>query len=164
MVKIAIIAAQGKNREIGKDNKLLWHIPEDLKFFKQTTMGKPIIMGRKTYESIGKPLPGRLNIVISRSPYPVDGVVDCLSLNQAIDIAKKEAKEKNINEIIIMGGAQIYEQAINIADKIYLTQVDKSFDADSFFPKIDKNIWKEISNKTHKNDNFSYSFITLLRK
>jgi len=157
-IKIAVIVAQGNNREIGKDNKLLWHISEDMKYFRKTTMGKPVIMGRKTYESIGFPLPKRLNIVISRSEYSAEGVLSCKSLEEAIGIAKKNAQEKKIDEIIIMGGAQIYELSLNIADKIYLTQVNKDFDADTFFPEIDENIWKKTSDVLSSNDELSYNF------
>jgi dihydrofolate reductase len=132
---ISLIAAIGKNRELGKDNKLLWNIPEDLKRFKDLTHSHPIIMGRKTYESIGRPLPNRINIIITRDPeyrQKVDGVVVVVdSLQAALDTAM----EREVNEIFIIGGGQIFEEAIKIADKLYLTIVDKEYpNADVYFP------------------------------
>lgn len=127
---ISIIAVIGKNRELGKDGKLLWHVPGDLPRFKKITTGHPVIMGRKTYESIGKPLPGRTNIVISHSlKDPNVTVVD--ALENAIEIAKKSP---GADEIFVIGGGQIFSQAIDIADRLYLTIVDKTADADTFFP------------------------------
>lgn len=129
---ISIIAAIGKRRELGKNNKLLWHIPEDLKRFKRITEGHPIIMGRKTYESIGRPLPRRTNIVITRNPeYPSVGIMIASSLEDAIAKAKPC---EGAQELFIIGGGEIYAKALPMADRLYLTIVDAEADADTFFP------------------------------
>ena len=144
---ISIIAAIGRNRELGKDNSLLWSLPADMKFFRSTTKGKSILMGRKTFESIGRPLPDRQNIVITRNPdYRADGVEIANSLNQALQIAKSE-------EVFIIGGAEIYDLALPKADKLYLTQIDADFkEADTFFPEIDLSHWQESSRKFYEKD------------
>ena len=129
--KISIICALSENRAIGKDNKLLWHISDDLKRFKELTIGHPIIMGRKTFESIGKPLSGRTNIIVTRgSSYKAEGCLVFDSLEKAIDQAKRIDNE----EIFIIGGGQIYNQAIDLADKLYLTLVEGEYEADTYFP------------------------------
>ena len=155
---ITIIAAIAKNNALGKDNELIWYLPADLKRFKKTTTGHHIIMGRNTFESIGKPLPNRTTVIISRNPYyKAEGCVVVHSLEKALEVAKKDERP------FIIGGAQIYEQAISIADKLDITEVHHSFDADVFFPEIDKNIWKESSREFFKADEknkYDYSFIT----
>ncbi len=130
---LSIIAVIGKNRELGKDNKLLWHIPGDLPRFKKLTMGHPVIMGRKTFESLPKALAGRTNIVISsqKSIPGIDQVMLVSSLDEAIEIAQKSPGSE---ETFVIGGGQIYAQAINRADRLYLTLVDATADADTFFP------------------------------
>jgi len=145
---VSAIVAQSENRAIGRDNKLLWHISEDLKYFRRMTTGKPVIMGRKTYESIGKPLPNRLNIVVSRNGFKADGVESAASVAEAIEIAKKS----NPPEIMIIGGAQIYEQAMNLCDRLYVTQVHANIEGDAFFPQIDQKIWRETSAEQHEGD------------
>lgn len=158
--KISLIVAAAENNVIGKDNKMPWHIPEDFKHFKEITMGKPCIMGRKTYESIldqlGKPLPGRTSIVISRSSYSHEGALSATSLEDAIEKAKAETD----GEIMIIGGAQIYEIAIKskLADRIYLTRVHQSPDGDAFFPEFGAD-WKETEFAPHE----GFSFLTLDR-
>lgn len=157
---ISLIVAAAKNGVIGRNNELIWHIPEDLKRFKELTIGKPCIMGRKTFESIvtqlGKPLPGRTNIVISRSHYKHEGAVSAASLPEAITLAEKE----EANEICIIGGAQIYAQALkeNLVDRIYLTRVHQSPDGDAFFPELSKD-WQETSREDHD----GYSFLVYKR-
>ena len=156
---ITIIAAIGKNNELGKNDQLLWHLAEDLKHFKNLTTGHPIIMGRKTYESIGKPLPNRTNIVVSqRDNWFEEGILIIPSLKEAIKHAQK------INEnIFILGGGNIYEQTILQADKLEITQVDISTDADVFFPRIDEKIWvktKEIAHQKDEKNQYNYSFQT----
>ena len=132
-----MIAAIGKNRELGKGNDLLWKIPDDLKRFKELTKGHPIIMGRKTYESIGRPLPGRSNIVITRDQkWAAEGVITVVSMEEAISLSK--TKPGN-DEIFIIGGGQIYELGLTCADKLYLTLIDDAKEADSFFP--DYELW-----------------------
>ncbi len=151
-----------RNRVIGRDNRLPWHLPADLKRFKQITMGKPIIMGRNTYESIGKPLPGRTNIVVSGNPaYPAPGCVVVQSLSAAIDAAQDAA------EIMVIGGARLYEQAISLAHRIYLTEVQASFAGDTWFPHIDRDQWEEKQRVTHEADDKNphpYTFVLLEKK
>ncbi len=131
-----------RNRVIGADNRLLWHIPEDFKHFKTTTMGKPVIMGRKTYESIGRPLPGRANIVISRNPDAVEGDVFAVAtLDDAVERAKKIAAADGVDEIFIIGGGQIYQEAMPLLDRIYLTVIDRDYEGDTLFPPIDADGW-----------------------
>ncbi|PIR97742.1 MAG: hypothetical protein COT89_03130 [Candidatus Colwellbacteria bacterium CG10_big_fil_rev_8_21_14_0_10_42_22] len=132
MAKVSIIAAISKEkRALGKDNQLLWNISEDLKRFKRITLGHPIIMGRKTYESIGRPLPGRTNIVVSKNKgFKAEGCLIFGSLEEAID----EAKRLDIDEIFIIGGGEIYKQTLPLADKLYLTLVEDEMEADTYFP------------------------------
>jgi len=154
---INIIAAIGETRELGNNNMLLWHIPEDLKRFKALTNGHAVIMGRKTYESIGKPLPNRLNIIVSRdTSYIVHNAVVTHSLQDAITYAKKKGGE----EIFIIGGGQIYAEALPFADKLYLTVVQGTYQADTYFPDYSafKNV---ISEDTHLSNGYSYTFLEL---
>ncbi len=154
---ISIIAAIGENRELGKDNKLLWRIPEDFKRFKELTTNHPVIMGRKTFESIGKPLPNRTNIIITRDKnYKQKNCFVVHSLEEAIDLAKT----KDDNEIFIIGGGQIYKQAINITDKLYLTIVKGRFDADTFFPDYSR-FKKLILQKESQSNQYKYTFLEL---
>lgn len=159
---LTIIVAAAENNAIGKDNKLIWHLSDDLKRFKALTNGHHIIMGRKTFESFPKPLPNRTHIVITRQDnYPApDGVIVVNTLEDAIDASK------NDEQPFIIGGGEIYKQAMSIADKIEITRVHENFEADTFFPEIDTNIWKETSKTFHKKDEkneYDYSFITYLR-
>lgn len=134
-VLISIIASVGKNRELGKDNDLIWKIPEDLKYFKKVTLGHPVIMGEKTFCSIGRPLPGRTNIVLSRNKdFSCDGCTIARSMEEAIKAARRIESE----EMFFIGGASVYKQAINLADKIYLTVIDDEKKADVFFPDYSK--------------------------
>ncbi len=153
--ELTIIVAAGENDAIGKDNQLIWHLSDDLKRFKALTNNHHIIMGRKTFESFPKPLPNRIHIVISRQEnYKVpEGVILVNSLANAIDAAR------NDDQPFIIGGGEIYKQALLFANKIELTRVHHSFEADTFFPKIDTSIWKETSNTFHdKDDNHAYAF------
>lgn len=160
MTVISLIVAAADNNVIGKDNKMPWHIPEDFKHFKEITMGKPCIMGRKTYESIldqlGKPLPGRPSFVISRSDYQHDGCTSFTSLNDAI----AEATNHHDEEIMVIGGAQIYKQSLDeeVVDRVYLTQVHQSPEGDAFFPELGTE-WTEKSREDHD----GFSFLTLER-
>lgn len=157
---VSIIAAIGKNRELGKDNKLLWHISEDLIRFKKITQGHIIIMGRKTYESIGKPLPNRTNYIITRDyNYKVEGA----SVFHSIEEAIKSASAIGDGEIFIIGGGQLYNQAINIADKLYLTLVDREYDADTFFP--DYSMFKnKVFEQMGESDGLKYTFLELKKR
>ncbi len=160
---LTLIVAAGENDAIGKDNKLIWHLSDDLKRFKSLTNGHHIIMGRKTFESFPKPLPNRTHIVISRQEnYKVpDGVIVVNSLEDAIDAARSDV------QTFVIGGGEIYKQAMPLAAKIELTRVHQSFDADTFFPQVDTSVWKETSNTFHDKDehhDYAFSFLTYEKK
>lgn len=141
-IPLALIVAQSLNRVIGVNNELPWRLPEDLKYFKATTMGKPIIMGRKTYDSIGRPLPGRTNIVVTRQAgWSATGVKVASTLEQAVALASAEEPQ----EIMVIGGAQIYELMLPAADRIYLTQVYAEIEGDAWFPALPEGQWQEVS-------------------
>ena len=156
---ISLIAAIGKNNELGKGNTLLWSMPADMKHFQETTRGHTVVMGRKTFESIGRPLPNRKNIVITRDEnYSRQNIDIARSLEEALELAKLEKNE----EIFIIGGAEIYKQAILLADKLYITHIDaEDKNADVFFPKIDKREWRGVFPEKKQPDgkkNFPYIF------
>ncbi len=155
---ISIVVAAADNNAIGKNNQLLWHLPNDLKFFKNTTWGMPVIMGRKTFDSLKKPLPGRTNIVITHQPdFNVQGVITANSLQDAL----QKAAATHCKEFFIIGGGEIYRQALEIADRIYLTKVRTSIDADTFFPAINEKQWQIISKEDFPADEkhaYPYSF------
>lgn len=159
---VTIIAAIAKNNALGKNNQLIWHLPADLKRFKKMTLNHVVIMGRKTFESLGKPLPNRTNILITRDKnYKAEGCVVVNSLKEALETAAKEDENP-----FILGGAEIYKQALPFTDKLDVTFVHHQFDADVFFPKIDKKIWKETSRedfKADENNKYDYSFVTFER-
>lgn len=157
--KISLIAALSENRVIGRGNSLPWHIPEDLKHFKEVTSGHPVIMGRKTFASIGRLLPQRLNIVVSRDPsYVVEGATMARSLPQALEIAKNY----DTKEVFVIGGGQIFEQAIPFADRLYLTVVHTEIAGDAFFPEYTE-FTRVIEEREGKSEEYSYTFITLER-
>jgi len=161
MTNLSIIVATAQNRAIGKNNQLLWHLPADLKHFKQITSGYTVIMGRKTYDSIGKPLPNRRNIIITRQELQLPGCEMVKSVNEALALCSNEP------EVFIIGGAQIYEQALPLTQRIYLTEVEASFDADAFFPEINPKEWQETERENHAPDEknkLPYTFITLERR
>ncbi|HWD87577.1 MAG TPA: dihydrofolate reductase [Mucilaginibacter sp.] len=158
---VSAIVAIGENNAIGKNNQLLWHLPADLKHFKNKTAGHTIIMGRKTFDSVGKPLPNRRNIVVTRQDIKIPGCEVVKSIDDALGLCKGE------DEVFIGGGAEIYKLAMDKTDKIYLTIVHKMFDADTFFPEIDFSQWVETEHEDHQPDeknNLPYSFITLERQ
>jgi len=159
---ISIIVAVAENNVIGKDNNLIWHLPKDLKHFKETTTGHFIIMGRKTFESNGRPLPNRTNVIITKDKnYQAEGCVILHSLEDAINIAK------NDSEVFIIGGGEIYKQAMPIADRIYLTKVHHLFDGDTFFPEINMKDWTEVSRKDFESDEknkYAFSILILERR
>ncbi|WP_286240399.1 type 3 dihydrofolate reductase [Neptuniibacter halophilus] len=166
-MKLAMIVAQAKNRVIGVNNKLPWHLPEDLRYFKQVTMGKPIIMGRNTYDSIGRPLPGRTNIVITRQDdYAPQGVKVVKSLEAALELAESVALIDGADEAMVIGGAQIYAQALEKADRLYLTEVDAEIEGDAWFPEFARAQWQEIGREDFAAQGpnpYNYSFIVLDR-
>ncbi|MDO6737920.1 dihydrofolate reductase [Wenyingzhuangia sp. 2_MG-2023] len=157
-----IIAAVGENNELGKDNDLIWHLPADLKRFKKVTTGHHIIMGRNTYESIGKPLPNRTTIIISRNNnYKADGCIITDSLEKALEISKTD------DNAYVIGGAQIYKEAIELVDVLDLCEIHRTFNADTFFPEIDKTIWKEIKRESFsadKENEYDFSFVKYKRR
>lgn len=154
-MKLSIIVAQSKNRVIGKNNQLPWHLPADLAYFKKMTIGKPIVMGRKTFESIGKPLPLRRNVVISSNPdFVCDGCELFLSLEAALEALKNEA------EVMIIGGSNLYSQCIDRANTVYMTQVDVDCAGDAFFPQLSAQQWRLVSQIHHqKDDKNEYGYI-----
>lgn len=164
-MKVSIIVATSLNHAIGKDNKLLWHLPADLKFFKNTTMGCPVIMGRKTFQSIGRTLPGRQNVVITRdNTFNTDKQFDLTVVGSIDEALVKLHSEK---EVFIIGGGEIYKQSIDSVDTIYITLVHTVIDGDVYFPEIDKNkfdlVWEEKHVADEKNK-FDYTFQKFERK
>lgn len=168
--RISVVVAIGKNRELGRDGKLLWHIPDDLKRFKELTRGHPVIMGRKTFESIvgylGGPLPERTNIVVThqdpsiyRERFSVDSVIVVSTLEAALE----KAKELDAEEIHIGGGAQIYEQALPQVDKLYLTLIDAEGEADTFFPPYEEEFTKKTFDEEHEWNGIKYRYVDLER-
>jgi dihydrofolate reductase len=147
-MKLSLIVAVAQNNVIGRNNELPWYLPQDLQYFKSVTLGKPIIMGRKTFESIGKPLPGRTNIVVTRqSNWQFSGVLVAQSVHEAIRIAEQFCAEQNqrAEEVRVIGGAEIYSHALAIADRVYLTNIDIRVDGDAFFPELSVTEWQKIS-------------------
>jgi dihydrofolate reductase len=145
MARLSCIVAVAANGVIGKENKLPWHIPEDLKWFKENTMGKPMIMGRKTFESLGRLLPGRPHIVVSRDEnYGVEGIYLASSTDKAIELAENLAGELGVDEIMVIGGENIYRQMLPMISRVYRTYVDASPDGDAYFPELDQN-WRIVS-------------------
>lgn len=160
---LSLIAAVAKNRVIGNNNQLLWHLPEDMRHFRETTRGKPVIMGRKTWESLPdsfRPLPGRLNIVVSRNPaYQAAGATLAGSLEEAIRQAG------NAKEIFIIGGEELYRQALPLADRLYLTEIENTFAGDAFFPEVLEREWEEASRKPQQGSSvLSFSFVRYQRR
>jgi len=159
---ISLVAAMDRNRLIGRDNALPWRLPADLAHFKKTTMGKPVLMGRLTYESIGRPLPGRTNVIVSRDPdFLAEGCVVVNSINDAI------AAAGDVDEVFIMGGASFYAQTLPLAGRMYLTIIDDTFAGDAWFPLYSEGGWLEVSREDHQPDEKNphhYSFLILERK
>ena len=162
----SFIVACAENRVIGKDNQLIWHMPHDLKFFKETTSGHYVLMGRKSFESMGKPLPNRLNIIITRNEdYAAEGALVVHSLEEGL----KLAKEQKQREVFILGGGEIYKLALEkkLVDRIYLTEIKATFNGDTFFPELNKEDWQETKREEFQADDknpHDYAFVTLERK
>jgi dihydrofolate reductase len=159
MARVSIIVAISKNGVIGRDNQLPWDIPEDMKSFRQTTAGHPIIMGRKTFESIGRPLPNRLNIVMTRSEDAIEGVTLAHDLDEAIVLAE----QSDNNEIFIIGGGNVYSQAIDKVDRLYLTIVDEDVEGDTKFPAY-RDFKKVVSERDSVSNGYKIKFLTLERE
>lgn len=164
MQTITIIAAVGENNALGKDNELLWHLPDDFKRFKELTTGHSIIMGRKTFESFPKPLPNRTHIIVTRDKtykVPHEDCIVTYSLEDAINMAHED------DNPFIIGGGEIYRQAESFANKMELTRVHATFDADTFFPEVDETIWQLIASEFHPKDaqhSYDFTFLTYTRK
>lgn len=162
---ISIIAALGKNNVIGSNNSLPWNLPADMEHFKELTKNKPIIMGSKTFESIGRALPKRDNIVLTKdTKYKAPGCKLANSIEQALEFARDGEMGKESGEIMICGGASIYKQFLPLADKMYLTYIEADFTGDTFFPEFDQTKWQEVEREDHKADEhnlYDYFFITL---
>lgn len=161
-MKISIVVAFDKNQLIGRNNQLPWHLPADLKYFKNVTMGHHLIMGRKTYDSIGKPLPGRTSVVITRQhDWKAEGCLVAHSLEDAIRLCG------NQEEIFIVGGAEIFKNSLPVATDLYITKINHQFEGDTFFPEINENEWREILREDHQPDEknkWGFSFLRFRRK
>ena len=157
-----LIAAIANNNALGKDNDLIWHLPADLIRFRHTTSGHHILMGRNTYESIGKPLPNRTSVIITRNAnYNAEGCIVVTSLEAALEVAKEDSSP------FVIGGAQIYREAINLVDQLDITEVHHDFEADVFFPEIDRSVWKETRRERFEADAknpYPYSFVSYQRR
>lgn len=165
-LRLSLLVAMARNRVIGRNNKLPWHLSADLKHFKFLTMGQTIVMGRKTYESIGKPLPGRTNIIITRQAgYEVPGAIVVRSVDEAL--LKCEETSSVNGESFIIGGEELYRQTLKICQRMYITEIQRDFEGDVFFPEFDSNEWEETQRDKHisENDNsLEYHFVVLNRK
>ena len=160
MTHLSIIVAIADNGVIGINNSLPWHLPEDLQRFKLLTTGHHIIMGRKTYESLGRLLPGRITVIVTRNAdYKLEGALIAHSLESAIALCK------NDDEVFVIGGAELYKDSLKIADKLYITEVDLTVEGDAFFPKFDKDLWKETSREANTSaQGLSFGYVTYTRK
>lgn len=162
-LRLALMAAKATNNVIGRNNALPWYLPNDLKYFKQVTLGKPIIMGRNTWESLKKALPGRTNIVITRQPdYHAEGAKVVASLDQALVLAEQVALIDGRDEVVVIGGAQIYQLALPRTDRLYLTEVHADVEGDTWFPEVDASQWREITRDDFPAEGpnpYDYSFV-----
>lgn len=150
VLPVSLIVAATRNQVIGRDNQMPWHLPEDLRYFKQRTLGKPIIMGRKTWESLGRPLPGRLNIVISRqADLELEGAEVFADLAAALQRGYQWAAQQGAAEVMVIGGGQLYQEALQLAQRVYLTRIDLELEGDTFFPVLDAQHWQQIEAETH---------------
>jgi len=160
-MKISLIAAMDHNRLIGNDNELPWHLPADFAYFKSVTMGKPILMGRKTFESIGRPLPGRINIVMTRDrSLKIEGVICVADMDQAVEQAG------DADELMVIGGSTLYEMLLPQADRLYITYVDGEFEGDAWFPDFDESEWQKVSTRcsdVDENNQYRCEFVVFER-
>lgn len=165
-LRLSLLVAMAKNQVIGRNNELPWHLPADLKHFKFLTMGQTIIMGRKTYESIGRPLPGRTNIIITRqTDYEVPGAIVVNSLEDALLVCEEDNTAESENFVI--GGEKLYRQAIKLCQRIYLTEIHRDFEGDVYFPEFNRADWEETQRDKHiseKDNNLEFHFVVLERK
>jgi dihydrofolate reductase len=168
VTKLVLVAAIGENNVIGYAGQLPWRLKSDLKHFRALTIGKPVIMGRKTYESIGKPLPGRTNIVLTRdSDLVAPGAVLAASLEQGLAVAQRDAAERGVDEIMVIGGSDVFTDTMARADRLEITHVHAAPQGDSFFPRIDPAVWRAAAREAHKagpEDDADFSVLTYLRR
>jgi dihydrofolate reductase len=161
--RIALIAALAQNGVIGRDNQLPWHLPEDLRYFKAITLGKPIIIKRRTFESIGRPLPGRANIVVTSQPgWSAEGVHTAAGPAQALQQAAQIARREGVDEVVVIGGAELYRALLGRADRLYLTRIHADVEGDACFPAFDEALWREVSRRdcaAGEGNAFAYSFV-----
>lgn len=158
---LCLIVAATRNQVIGKDNAMPWHLPEDLRYFKARTLGKPIIMGRKTWESLGRPLPGRLNLVVSRqADLQLEGAELFSSLTEAVERAQQWASEQGVDEVMLIGGGQLYHQALSQASRVYLTRIELELEGDTWFPQLPFDEWQRVDAQPHpaEDDKPAYTF------
>lgn len=164
---LTLVVAMASNRVIGRDNALPWRLPKDLAYFKRVTMGYPIIMGRKTFESIGRPLPGRCNIVVTQQPqWQAEGVEVVHSLPQALDLAHSKASAESLDQVMLIGGAALFEQALPLAQRMHLTQVHAEVEGDVYFPEFEIERWRETEREdcfADETNPFDYSFVVYNR-
>lgn len=167
-MKVSLIVAMSQNRVIGRENQMPWHLPDELKYFKRVTMGKPVLMGRNTFESIGKVLPGRPNIIITRNPdYEAEGISVVTSVEDALDLADQLTGHDANAEAMVIGGAQIFAATLPIADRLYLTEVHAVVEGDVFFPEFPPERWRLVSREEHAKDErnpYPYSVLVLERR
>ncbi len=167
-MRIALIAAVARNGVIGRDNQLLWRLKTDLRRFRELTTGKPLVMGRKTFDSIGKPLPNRETIVVTRNAgFAVEGVQVARSIAEALVLGRASAERRGVDEIVIGGGGDIYAQTIGEADRLYLTEVELEPEGDALFPRVDPLLWRETSRRrfpSGPDDEAPFTFIDYVRR
>ena len=151
---VSMIVAATRNQVIGRDNQMPWHLPDDLRYFKQRTLGKPIIMGRKTWESLGRPLPGRLNIVITRqADLKLEGAEVFAEIEAALQRGQDWAVQQGVDEVMVIGGGQLYQHALPLAQRVYLTRIDLELEGDTFFPVLDAQQWLQTDAQAHPAQN-----------
>lgn len=166
-VELALMAARARNQCIGRNNELPWRLPGDLQYFKRVTRGKPVIMGRRTWESLNRALPGRTNIVITRSPdYEAEGGEVVHSLDEALELGEQVAARDNAGEVVVIGGADIFRTALARSDRVYMTEVHADVEGDTFFPDMDAGHWQEVQRDDYSvqpGDEYDYSFVVYER-
>jgi dihydrofolate reductase len=164
---VALVVAMADNRAIGRDGNLPWHLSSDMRYFRKITMGKPIIMGRLTFLSLGRALPGRTNIVLTRNAaFEAPGAIMAYNLEEALDVARKIAAKTGVDEIMVIGGEDVFRAVLPQAARIYLTEVHATPEADTWYPEIDNRDWREISREEHEpgpKDDHAFSFVVLER-
>jgi dihydrofolate reductase len=164
---IALVVAMAENGAIGRGGDLPWHLRSDMRYFRSITMGKPIVMGRRTFKSLPRVLDGRVNIVLTRNAaFAAQGAIMAYTLDEALDVARKAAKKGGVDEIMIIGGEDVFREALPLASRIYLTEVHAAPEADTWFPELDGREWREASREAHRagpNDDHDFSFVVLDR-